>query len=102
MRPTGTSITFKLTSSLFLPDVKLKTQNLEREAKECRARTEEWYFTALRSTSQDAECERVNLTFVSRLCSQQQLRRCQAELSRQVKQSSSVIQEKVPFNDTSE
>uniref|UniRef100_A0A8C5AKM3 Protein phosphatase 1 regulatory subunit 21 n=1 Tax=Gadus morhua TaxID=8049 RepID=A0A8C5AKM3_GADMO len=33
---------------------------------------------------------------------QQQLRRCQAELSRQLKQSSSVIQEKVPFNDTSE
>uniref|UniRef100_A0A667WQL1 Protein phosphatase 1 regulatory subunit 21 n=1 Tax=Myripristis murdjan TaxID=586833 RepID=A0A667WQL1_9TELE len=36
------------------------------------------------------------------LCSQQQLRRCQSELNRQVKQSSSVIQEKVPFNDTSE
>uniref|UniRef100_A0A8C6L268 Protein phosphatase 1 regulatory subunit 21 n=1 Tax=Nothobranchius furzeri TaxID=105023 RepID=A0A8C6L268_NOTFU len=30
----------------------------------------------------------------------QQLRRCQSELSRQLKQSSSVIQEKVPFNDT--
>ncbi|CAG09468.1 unnamed protein product, partial [Tetraodon nigroviridis] len=41
-----------------------------------------------------------NLTFLRRPCSQQQLRRCQAELSRQVKQSSSVIQEKVPFNDT--
>uniref|UniRef100_A0A667X623 Protein phosphatase 1 regulatory subunit 21 n=1 Tax=Myripristis murdjan TaxID=586833 RepID=A0A667X623_9TELE len=35
-------------------------------------------------------------------CHQQQLRRCQSELNRQVKQSSSVIQEKVPFNDTSE
>ncbi|XP_035982027.1 protein phosphatase 1 regulatory subunit 21 [Fundulus heteroclitus] len=53
--------------------LEVKTQTLEREAKECRVRTE--------------EC-------------QQQLRRCQSELSRQVKQSSSVIQEKVPFNDT--
>uniref|UniRef100_A0A3B3XTK0 Protein phosphatase 1 regulatory subunit 21 n=1 Tax=Poecilia mexicana TaxID=48701 RepID=A0A3B3XTK0_9TELE len=53
--------------------LELKTQTLEREAKDCRMRTE--------------EC-------------QQQLRRCQSELSRQVKQSSSVIQEKVPFNDT--
>ncbi|XP_014903684.1 protein phosphatase 1 regulatory subunit 21 isoform X2 [Poecilia latipinna] len=53
--------------------LELKTQILEREAKDCRMRTE--------------EC-------------QQQLRRCQSELSRQVKQSSSVIQEKVPFNDT--
>uniref|UniRef100_A0A3B3VFP1 Protein phosphatase 1 regulatory subunit 21 n=1 Tax=Poecilia latipinna TaxID=48699 RepID=A0A3B3VFP1_9TELE len=48
--------------------LELKTQILEREAKDCRMRTE--------------EC-------------QQQLRRCQSELSRQVKQSSSVIQEKV-------
>uniref|UniRef100_A0A8C5NC65 Protein phosphatase 1 regulatory subunit 21 n=1 Tax=Gouania willdenowi TaxID=441366 RepID=A0A8C5NC65_GOUWI len=31
---------------------------------------------------------------------QQQLRRCQSELNRHMKQSSSVIQEKVPFNDT--
>lgn len=53
--------------------LELKVQTLEREAKECRLRTE--------------EC-------------QQQLRRCQSELNRQVKQSSSVIQEKVPFNDT--
>lgn len=53
--------------------LELKVQTLEREAKECRVRTE--------------EC-------------QQQLRRCQTELNRQVKQSSSVIQEKVPFNDT--
>ncbi|XP_041866371.1 protein phosphatase 1 regulatory subunit 21 isoform X1 [Melanotaenia boesemani] len=53
--------------------LEMKTQTLEREAKECRMRTE--------------EC-------------QQQLRRCQSELNRQVKQSSSVIQEKVPFNDT--
>ncbi|XP_035027781.1 protein phosphatase 1 regulatory subunit 21 isoform X2 [Hippoglossus stenolepis] len=52
---------------------KVKAQTLEREAKECRMRTE--------------EC-------------QQQLRRCQSELNKQVKQSSSVIQEKVPFNDT--
>lgn len=53
--------------------LEVKAQALEREAKECRVRTE--------------EC-------------QQQLRRCQSELNRQVKQSSSVIQEKVPFNDT--
>uniref|UniRef100_A0A8C6WYR7 Protein phosphatase 1 regulatory subunit 21 n=1 Tax=Neogobius melanostomus TaxID=47308 RepID=A0A8C6WYR7_9GOBI len=53
--------------------LELKVQTLEREAKECRMRTD--------------EC-------------QQQLRRCQTELNRQVKQSSSVIQEKVPFNDT--
>ena len=42
------------------------------------------------------------MSFSVSLCSQQQLRRCQSELNRQVKQSSSVIQEKVPFNDTSE
>jgi hypothetical protein len=36
------------------------------------------------------------------LSSQQQLRKCQSELNRQVKKSSIVIQEKVPFNDTSE
>uniref|UniRef100_A0A7N8WTX8 Protein phosphatase 1 regulatory subunit 21 n=1 Tax=Mastacembelus armatus TaxID=205130 RepID=A0A7N8WTX8_9TELE len=53
--------------------LEVKTQTLEREAKECRIRTE--------------EC-------------QQQLGRCQSELNKQVKQSSSVIQEKVPFNDT--
>uniref|UniRef100_A0A8C7DJ23 Protein phosphatase 1 regulatory subunit 21 n=1 Tax=Oncorhynchus kisutch TaxID=8019 RepID=A0A8C7DJ23_ONCKI len=55
--------------------LEVKSQTLEREAKECRARTE--------------EC-------------QQQLRKCQSELNRQVKKSSIVIQEKVPFNDTSE
>ncbi|CAB1313189.1 unnamed protein product [Coregonus sp. 'balchen'] len=53
--------------------LEVKSQTLERETKECRVRTE--------------EC-------------QQQLRKCQSELNRQVKQSSSVIQEKVPFNDT--
>lgn len=53
--------------------LEVKAQTLEREAKECRMRTE--------------EC-------------QQQVRRCQSELNRQLKQSSSVIQEKVPFNDT--
>lgn len=53
--------------------LEVKAQMLERETKECRVRTE--------------EC-------------QQQLRRCQSELNKQVKQSSSVIQEKVPFNDT--
>ncbi|KAM6916458.1 protein phosphatase 1 regulatory subunit 21 isoform 1-T2 [Xenentodon cancila] len=53
--------------------LEVKAQTLERESKDCRIRTE--------------EC-------------QQQLRRCQSELNRQVKQSSSVIQEKVPFNDT--
>ncbi|KAJ3610552.1 hypothetical protein NHX12_022644 [Muraenolepis orangiensis] len=51
----------------------MKSQTLEHESKECRMRAE--------------EC-------------QQQLQRCQSELNRQVKQSSSVIQEKVPFNDT--
>uniref|UniRef100_A0A665WVM8 Protein phosphatase 1 regulatory subunit 21 n=1 Tax=Echeneis naucrates TaxID=173247 RepID=A0A665WVM8_ECHNA len=55
--------------------LEVKAQTLEREAKECRMRTD--------------EC-------------QQQLRQCQSELNKQVKQSSSVIQEKVPFNDTSE
>ncbi|XP_077350501.1 protein phosphatase 1 regulatory subunit 21 [Festucalex cinctus] len=53
--------------------LEVKTQTLEREGKDCRLRAE--------------EC-------------QQQLRRCQTELNRQLKQSSSVIQEKVPFNDT--
>ncbi|XP_061600829.1 protein phosphatase 1 regulatory subunit 21 [Cololabis saira] len=53
--------------------LEVKAQTLERESKDCRIRTE--------------EC-------------QQQLRRCQSDLNRQVKQSSSVIQEKVPFNDT--
>uniref|UniRef100_A0A4W4EBM7 Protein phosphatase 1 regulatory subunit 21 n=1 Tax=Electrophorus electricus TaxID=8005 RepID=A0A4W4EBM7_ELEEL len=36
------------------------------------------------------------------ICSQQQLRKYQTELSNQLKHNSSVIQEKVPFNDTSE
>ncbi|XP_068597271.1 protein phosphatase 1 regulatory subunit 21 [Brachionichthys hirsutus] len=53
--------------------LEVRAQTLEREAKECRVRTE--------------ECQR-------------QLKRCQLDLNRQVKQSSSVIQEKVPFNDT--
>ncbi|XP_077586271.1 protein phosphatase 1 regulatory subunit 21 [Stigmatopora nigra] len=53
--------------------LEVKTQTMEKEGKDCRLRTE--------------EC-------------QQQLRRCQSELNRQLKQSSSVIQEKVPFNDT--
>ncbi|MCJ8749003.1 hypothetical protein PDJAM_G00171190 [Pangasius djambal] len=53
--------------------VEIKVQTLEREAKECRLRTE--------------EC-------------QQQLRKYQTELSTQLKHNSSVIQEKVPFNDT--
>ncbi|XP_057703275.1 protein phosphatase 1 regulatory subunit 21 [Corythoichthys intestinalis] len=53
--------------------LEVKTQTLEKEGKVCRLRTE--------------EC-------------QQQLRRCQSELNRQLKQSSSVIQEKVPFHDT--
>ncbi|XP_061815277.1 protein phosphatase 1 regulatory subunit 21 [Nerophis lumbriciformis] len=53
--------------------LEVKTQTLEMERKECRLKTE--------------DC-------------QQQLRRCQSELNRQLKQSSSVIQEKVPFNDT--
>uniref|UniRef100_A0A3B3RCL3 Protein phosphatase 1 regulatory subunit 21 n=1 Tax=Paramormyrops kingsleyae TaxID=1676925 RepID=A0A3B3RCL3_9TELE len=55
--------------------LEVKAQTLEREAKECRLRTD--------------EC-------------QQQLKKYQTELSRQLEQSSSVIQEKVPFNDTSE
>ncbi|XP_064789438.1 protein phosphatase 1 regulatory subunit 21-like isoform X1 [Oncorhynchus masou masou] len=53
--------------------LEVKSQTLERECNECRVQTE--------------EC-------------QQQLRKCQSELNRQVKQSSCVIQEKVPFNDT--
>ncbi|XP_062318883.1 protein phosphatase 1 regulatory subunit 21 isoform X2 [Osmerus eperlanus] len=53
--------------------LELKAHTLEREARECRARAE--------------EC-------------QQQLSGCQVELSRQVQENSSVIQEKVPFNDT--
>ncbi|XP_031434974.1 protein phosphatase 1 regulatory subunit 21 isoform X2 [Clupea harengus] len=53
--------------------LEVKAQTLEREAKDCRIRTD--------------EC-------------QQQLRKYQLELNRQLKQSSSVIQEKVPFNDT--
>ncbi|KAI1894511.1 hypothetical protein AGOR_G00116550 [Albula goreensis] len=53
--------------------LEVKSQTLEREAKECRLRTE--------------EC-------------QQQLRKYQTDLSRQLEQSSSVILEKVPFNDT--
>ncbi|XP_028844331.1 protein phosphatase 1 regulatory subunit 21 [Denticeps clupeoides] len=53
--------------------LEVKTQTLERESKECRIRTE--------------EC-------------QQQLRKCQIELNSQLQQSSSVIHEKVPFNDT--
>ncbi|XP_038848358.1 protein phosphatase 1 regulatory subunit 21-like isoform X1 [Salvelinus namaycush] len=53
--------------------LEVKSQTLEGETNECRVQTE--------------EC-------------QQQLRKCQSELNRQVKQSSCVIQEKVPFNDT--
>ncbi|KAF7686976.1 protein phosphatase 1 regulatory subunit 21 [Silurus meridionalis] len=53
--------------------LEIKVQTLDREAKECRLRTE--------------EC-------------QQQLRKHQTELSTQLKHNSSVIQEKVPFNDT--
>ncbi|XP_048062025.1 protein phosphatase 1 regulatory subunit 21 [Megalobrama amblycephala] len=53
--------------------LEVKAQTLEREAKDCRVRTE--------------EC-------------QQQLRKYQTEVSSQLKHSSSVIQEKVPFNDT--
>ncbi|KAI4891072.1 hypothetical protein NFI96_017060 [Prochilodus magdalenae] len=53
--------------------LEVKAQTLERETKECRLRAE--------------EC-------------QQQLRKYQTELSSQLKQNSSVIQEKVPFNDT--
>ncbi|XP_061084164.1 protein phosphatase 1 regulatory subunit 21 isoform X3 [Conger conger] len=53
--------------------LEVKSQTLEREAKECRLRTE--------------EC-------------QQQLRKYQTDLSRELEKSSSVILEKVPFNDT--
>ncbi|XP_059422874.1 protein phosphatase 1 regulatory subunit 21 isoform X2 [Carassius carassius] len=53
--------------------LEVKAQTLEREAKDCRIHTE--------------EC-------------QQQLRKYQSEVSSQLKHSSSVIQEKVPFNDT--
>uniref|UniRef100_A0A671R1V4 Protein phosphatase 1 regulatory subunit 21-like n=1 Tax=Sinocyclocheilus anshuiensis TaxID=1608454 RepID=A0A671R1V4_9TELE len=54
--------------------LEVKAQTLEREAKDCRIRTEE--------------------------CQQQLLRKYQSEVSSQLKHSSSVIQEKVPFNDT--
>ncbi|MBN3298452.1 PPR21 phosphatase, partial [Amia calva] len=53
--------------------LEVKSQTLEREAKDCRLRTD--------------EC-------------QQQLKRFQAELSQQLEESVSIIQEKVPFNDT--
>ncbi|KAJ7987520.1 hypothetical protein DPEC_G00327350 [Dallia pectoralis] len=53
--------------------LEVRSQTLESEARDCRGRAE--------------DC-------------QQQLRRCQLELNRQLKQSSSVIEEKVPFNDT--
>lgn len=39
--------------------------------------------------------------YVFCICSQQQLKKYQTELSTQLKHNSSVIQEKVPFNDTS-
>uniref|UniRef100_A0A6Q2WX15 Protein phosphatase 1 regulatory subunit 21 n=1 Tax=Esox lucius TaxID=8010 RepID=A0A6Q2WX15_ESOLU len=52
--------------------LEVRSQTLEREARDCRVRTE--------------EC-------------QQQLRRCQSELDRQLKQSSSVIQEKLKARD---
>ncbi|XP_077093679.1 protein phosphatase 1 regulatory subunit 21 [Siphateles boraxobius] len=53
--------------------LEVTAQTLEREAKDCRVRTE--------------EC-------------QQQLRKYQSEVSSQLKHSSSLILEKVPFNDT--
>ncbi|CAM4724759.1 unnamed protein product [Leuciscus chuanchicus] len=53
--------------------LEVMAQTLEREAKDCRVRTE--------------EC-------------QQQLRKYQSEVSSQLKHSSSLILEKVPFNDT--
>lgn len=56
----------------------------------------------VQSLNHDSETFRATCNISSAMfCSQQQLRRCQSELNRQVQQSSSVIQEKVPFNDTS-
>ncbi|XP_067844842.1 protein phosphatase 1 regulatory subunit 21 isoform X1 [Heptranchias perlo] len=54
-------------------NLEVKSHSLEREAKECRLRTE--------------EC-------------QQQLKSIHADLSSRLDQSTSIIQEKVPFNDT--
>uniref|UniRef100_UPI00398EE46D protein phosphatase 1 regulatory subunit 21 isoform X2 n=1 Tax=Pristiophorus japonicus TaxID=55135 RepID=UPI00398EE46D len=54
-------------------NLEVKSHSLEREAKECRLRTE--------------EC-------------QQQLKNIHADLSSRLDQSKSIIQEKVPFNDT--
>ncbi|XP_078085777.1 protein phosphatase 1 regulatory subunit 21 isoform X2 [Mustelus asterias] len=54
-------------------NLEVKSHSLEREAKECRLRTE--------------EC-------------QQQLRNIHTDLSSRLDQSTSIIQEKVPFNDT--
>ncbi|XP_058880680.1 protein phosphatase 1 regulatory subunit 21-like [Acipenser ruthenus] len=53
--------------------LEVKSLTLEREAKECRHRTE--------------EC-------------QQQLKKCHTELNSRLGQATSVVQEKVPFNDT--
>ncbi|XP_041107699.1 protein phosphatase 1 regulatory subunit 21 isoform X1 [Polyodon spathula] len=53
--------------------LEVKSQTLEREAKECRQRTE--------------EC-------------QQQLKKCHTELNSRLEQVTSIIQEKVSFNDT--
>ncbi|XP_015218733.2 protein phosphatase 1 regulatory subunit 21 isoform X1 [Lepisosteus oculatus] len=64
--------------------LEVKSQTLEREAKECRLRTEEW----------------VCLHCAVSANSQQQLRKFQTELSSQLEHTTNIIKEKVPFNDT--
>uniref|UniRef100_A0A669E9B0 Protein phosphatase 1 regulatory subunit 21 n=1 Tax=Oreochromis niloticus TaxID=8128 RepID=A0A669E9B0_ORENI len=87
-------------------ELRERLEKLEKDAEQHQAvvdgLTTKYAETIERLQSDKARLEvRLNTSSIS-LCSQQQLRRCQSELNRQVKQSSSVIQEKVPFNDTSE
>uniref|UniRef100_A0A3Q0SSL6 Protein phosphatase 1 regulatory subunit 21 n=1 Tax=Amphilophus citrinellus TaxID=61819 RepID=A0A3Q0SSL6_AMPCI len=109
------------TQSVFDEDLQKKIEENERlhiqfyEADEQHRKTETELRARLERLEKDAEQHQAvvdGLTTkyvetIERLQSdkarlEQQLRRCQSELNRQVKQSSSVIQEKVPFNDTSE
>uniref|UniRef100_A0A3Q3MMY2 Protein phosphatase 1 regulatory subunit 21 n=1 Tax=Labrus bergylta TaxID=56723 RepID=A0A3Q3MMY2_9LABR len=87
-------------------ELKTRLEELERSSEQHQAvvdgLTTKYMETIERLQSDKARLEvRIqSKSFFFRLCSQQQLRRCQSDLNRQVKQSSSVIQEKVPFNDT--
>ncbi|KAF5918043.1 hypothetical protein HPG69_019849 [Diceros bicornis minor] len=64
--------------------LEVKSQTLEKEAKECRLRTEEWY---------------VKREFQGAL-NQLQLKNLHEDLSGRLEESLSIINEKVPFNDT--